>query len=101
LLPRTTKSTSYTLGSSSNIWSKIYSQYNYLYGTSGSYYTMIQTDTTPSANKTVTIPNITGNATISKTNNFENTTDSITYYNIPFYTTNYKEIGMNDGLRFW
>ena len=101
LLPRTTKSTNYTLGSESYIWSKIYSQYNYLFGSSGDNYTQIKTEDTPSSSVTVTIPNIDGNVTISKTSDFENDGDSVKYYKIPFYTTDYKEIGVNDGFRLW
>lgn len=101
IYPGASRITTYTLGSASNIWSGVYSQYNYLFGSSGNNYTKIKTEDTPSSSVTVTIPNIAGNVTISKTSNFENDGDSVKYYKIPFYTTDYKEIGMNDGFRLW
>lgn len=101
IYPGASRTTTYTLGSASNIWSGVYSQYNYLFGSSGNNYTQIKTEDTPSSSVTVTVPNIDGNVTISKTSDFENDGDSVKYYKIPFYTTDYKEIGVNDGFRLW
>lgn len=50
------------------------------------------------SNRDITIPDCSGNMVISNTAT-SNPTASTTYY-VPFYTTNYKKIGMNDGIRF-
>ena len=58
--------------------------------------TRIQTESS-SSDKTVTIPNYTGYMVIG-TNSVVNPTSATTYY-LPFYQTQYKRLGCNDGFR--
>lgn len=67
----------------------------YVYAANSTYAKFISTTT---SNRDITIPDCGGNMVISNIAP-SNPTTSATYY-IPFYTTNYKKIGMNDGIRF-
>lgn len=67
----------------------------YIYGTGTAYSRFLSAAT---SNRDITIPNVAGNMVISNTATTNPTTET-TYY-IPFFTTNYAKIGMNNGIRF-
>ena len=69
--------------------------YLYIYG-SGTAYSRFSSAAT--SNRNITIPDVAGNMVISNTAT-TNPTTATTYY-VPFFTTNYAKIGMNDGIRF-
>lgn len=63
-------------------------------------YVEFKTETFNSNNISITIPELSGNLVTAQQNDFENG-GSVTYYKIPFYTTDHKQIGVNDGFRLW
>lgn len=69
--------------------------YLYIYGSNKGYSLFKSAATT--SNYTITIPATSGNMLISS-DATTNPTSATTYY-VPFYTTDYKKVSMNDGLR--